>query len=251
MLAVYLVHYQQPDWCRSACESLLGSDLDVKVTVINNGGQVDLPTPVSVVDTATNLGYAGGVNVGLRMWLAGETQYCIVGAHDCHVEPSTLRTLLEAADSQPRFGILAPEPRAAITRSATVRQSGDIDIVDWASGTCLLLRRECIEAAGLFDESFGSYVEDVDLCHRVQAAGWLVGVVRTAPAWGLGSGEPMGPRLYVNTVRELIKRRQRHKAVVFALGLPMLGLRRREAAPLRAVPGAAKLLVRRSKSRMP
>jgi N-acetylglucosaminyl-diphospho-decaprenol L-rhamnosyltransferase len=46
--------------------------------------------------------------------------------------------------------------------------------VDWASGACLLLRRAEAAAAGLFDERFFLYEEDVDLCAALRARGGQV-----------------------------------------------------------------------------
>src|SRR5205085_6160211 len=37
---------------------------------------------------------------------------------------------------------------------------------------CFLLRREAIEAAGLFDEDFVAYSEETDLQLRIRKAGW-------------------------------------------------------------------------------
>lgn len=43
--------------------------------------------------------------------------------------------------------------------------------VDWVSGACLLVYRADAEAAGLLDERFFLYTEDVDFCHAVRKLG--------------------------------------------------------------------------------
>jgi N-acetylglucosaminyl-diphospho-decaprenol L-rhamnosyltransferase len=45
---------------------------------------------------------------------------------------------------------------------------------DWLSGCFLMVRREAIEQVGCFDESYGKYFEDVDICLRMARAGWQV-----------------------------------------------------------------------------
>jgi N-acetylglucosaminyl-diphospho-decaprenol L-rhamnosyltransferase len=45
---------------------------------------------------------------------------------------------------------------------------------DWLSGCFLMMRREAIDQIGRFDEGYGKYFEDVDLCLRMAQAGWQV-----------------------------------------------------------------------------
>ena len=46
--------------------------------------------------------------------------------------------------------------------------------VDWVTGAFMILRREALSKAGLFDPAFFLYCEEVDLCRRVKAAGFGV-----------------------------------------------------------------------------
>lgn len=45
---------------------------------------------------------------------------------------------------------------------------------DWVSGSFMLVRRDALDAAGVFDERFFVYSEEVDLCRRIKLAGWRV-----------------------------------------------------------------------------
>jgi GT2 family glycosyltransferase len=47
-------------------------------------------------------------------------------------------------------------------------------VVPWATGCCLLLRREVLDDVGGLDPDFFLYYEDVDLCRRARAHGWEV-----------------------------------------------------------------------------
>ena len=46
--------------------------------------------------------------------------------------------------------------------------------VPWATGCCLLVRREVLKDVGGLDADYFLYYEDVDLCHRALAHGWEV-----------------------------------------------------------------------------
>jgi len=44
--------------------------------------------------------------------------------------------------------------------------------VDWVAGTLMIVRRDCWNAIGGFDEDFFMYWEDADLCYRAKKAGY-------------------------------------------------------------------------------
>jgi GT2 family glycosyltransferase len=75
--------------------------------------------------------------------------------------PTLLRTI---------GGLFLPRSR----RKCTHRPEPTRQPVDWVTGGCLLVRRECFRQLGGLDESFFLYYEDVDFCRRAAAAGWSV-----------------------------------------------------------------------------
>ncbi|MBA4063813.1 MAG: hypothetical protein C0501_08900 [Isosphaera sp.] len=67
-------------------------------------------------------------------------------------------------------GLFLPRSR----RRCTHRPEPTRQPVDWVTGGCLLVRRDCFRQLGGLDESFFLYYEDVDFCRRAAAAGWGV-----------------------------------------------------------------------------
>lgn len=155
---------------------------------------------VPVIDVGANVGFARANNIGVRQ-TTGELVLFL--NPDTEVRPGALDRLVavlaarpDAAVAGPRlldasgrpelsFGSM-PGPLAELRQKLLVRGSargwpvvvsyvrrltGVPREVDWASGACLLVRRGDAEAAGLFDERYFMYMEDVDLCAAVRARG--------------------------------------------------------------------------------
>lgn len=47
-------------------------------------------------------------------------------------------------------------------------------MVDWLTGAFFMIRKDVIEQAGLLDEEYFMYVEDLDYCFRVKKNGWKI-----------------------------------------------------------------------------
>jgi N-acetylglucosaminyl-diphospho-decaprenol L-rhamnosyltransferase len=62
----------------------------------------------------------------------------------------------------------------AAARAHIARRTSTERDVDWVSGACLLVRRDAAVRAGLLDERFFMYEEDVDFCAALRAQGGRV-----------------------------------------------------------------------------
>jgi GT2 family glycosyltransferase len=60
---------------------------------------------------------------------------------------------------------------SAHAREATRRLVDEERHVDWVTGACLLVRKDAAIRAGLFDERYFMYEEDVDFCAALRAGG--------------------------------------------------------------------------------
>lgn len=84
------------------------------------------------------------------------------------------------------FDLFPPRPRRLLDSRLngryprTLFDAGRPFPIDFALGASLMVRREAIAAAGLLDEGYFMYAEEVDWCWRIQRAGWPFWCVPTA-----------------------------------------------------------------------
>jgi GT2 family glycosyltransferase len=172
-----------------------------------------------VVALRSNLGFAGGVNAGLR---AAQGELLLLLNNDAFVEPGFVAALLGALDQHPEAGaagaVLAFAHRPDLVASAGIRVRRDGLALDlWPgrpvaellqapqpifgpSGGAALYRRALLEDVGLMQPGFFSYLEDADLAWRAQLRGWCSVVAPGARARHVysatgGQGSPFKQRL--------------------------------------------------------
>ena len=200
-LTVVLVHWNQPERCLKTVAAFQGQGVPVRITVVDNGSSRDardqlaaeLPDDVELSDAGGNLGFGPGANVGLRRWLEhGEGDWAVVAPHDALPGAGCLRALLDAVAHRPRAGLACADVGDGHTPyldpyfgGITMPAGTDVDpdgwqAADYPHGTLLMARRACLEEIGVFDERYFAYCEEADLGIKARAAGWEVGIVRTA-----------------------------------------------------------------------
>jgi GT2 family glycosyltransferase len=184
-----------------AClDSLKRLDAPHRVLVVDNGSTDEslarlgaVLDPEELLATGHNLGFAGGVNAGVRHALAAGARRVWLLNNDTVVAPGTLGAMLEVLGTNPRVGVVgsvlryfhAPDRVQAwgagsvrwwlgLPRHHTSRR-GTRDF-DYLIGASLLIRAEVFDDVGLFDERFFLYWEDVDFSLRARSAGWELAV---------------------------------------------------------------------------
>lgn len=172
------------------------------VVVVDNGSTDGSPEAVAaafpdveLVRTEENLGPAGGYNLGMVWAMERGYDYLLILNNDVEVHPEMLTELVRAAESDPAIGCVGPKTyffsdrrrlasaggvirfKESVTRE---RGQGALDQgqydrdqeVAYVNGCGMLIRRQAIEAAGLWDPVFFLSVEDADWCMRARRRGF-------------------------------------------------------------------------------
>jgi N-acetylglucosaminyl-diphospho-decaprenol L-rhamnosyltransferase len=155
---------------------------------------------VKAIDAGDNLGFARANNIGIR---AIESELLLLLNSDTRVPPGAIDRLVTELKAHPDVAVVGPRlvdaasqpelsfgsmitPLSELCRKTEGwlyrhsvppapawirRRVSHVHYPDWVSGACLLVRRTDAEAAGLLDERFFLYAEDVDFCATVRALG--------------------------------------------------------------------------------
>lgn len=130
-----------------------------------------------ILRNAENVGFAAACNRGGRHVPA---PYVLLLNSDVTMLPQALEKLVAVMDADPTLGALSPlmhwpDGRVQGPPMAPWRRRGrGLVRMNWLPGTCLLLRREALDAIGWLDEGFFFYNEDLDLSWRLRKAGWTI-----------------------------------------------------------------------------
>lgn len=166
---------------------------------------------VLLIENKENVGFARANN---QAFCYARGKYIFLLNPDTLVQEDTVRVLYDFMESHPDAGVAGckvlnpdgslqlscrrsfPTPWVAFTKiiglsslfprsrlfgryNLTYLNPEETYQVEALSGSCMFVRREVYEQVGGFDETFYMYGEDIDLCYRIQRAGWNVYYVHT------------------------------------------------------------------------
>lgn len=161
--------------------------------------KLDLPCKCTllIIRSETNLGFAGGNNLGIKLALNMGYDYVLLLNNDTIVEKDFLYKMLNVATSYEKIGIVGckicyynnpnviwfaggkrhwyREGMHIGMGKEEINYQGCYDS-DWVSGCAMLVRKEVFEKVGLISEDYFLYLEDTDFCQTVRKAGFIIKV---------------------------------------------------------------------------
>jgi GT2 family glycosyltransferase len=202
-LAIVIVSYNTKGELENCLRSLHDHPPQVshEIVVVDNAshdGSADAVRAhwpgVTVIALKSNVGFASANNVAIR---GTKSELVLLLNSDTIVPAGAIDRLIAAMHELPRASIVGPKivdahgqselsygrmmsPLAELRQKFLMRQASPLRLssltsrtrqVDWVTAACMLVRRVDAEAAGLLDERYFMYCEDVDFCAAVRANG--------------------------------------------------------------------------------
>jgi GT2 family glycosyltransferase len=211
------------------------------IVVVDNGssdGSVDAlhraaaaRPEIEILEAGSNLGYAGGNNLGIRRALDGGADFILLLNNDTTVDGMLLDEFISAAERSPKTGCFGAwifhmhEPDrlwftqaewtaalSAFTMPGKGKLVSELAQVptrtEYVCGAALFFRANVARRIGLLDERFFLVYEDSDWCFRARRAGFECSTVPSARVWhkvGTSFGSEASPlRTYFSSRNKLL-----------------------------------------------
>lgn len=212
-LSVVIVSWNVRDLLKRCLESIDAGrgSLEMEVLVIDSAssdgtpGMVAADFPwVKLFPQSENVGFSRGCNIGM----AQTTGRCVLLLNpDTEILGPALVDMVAFLDGHPQVGVVGPgltgsdgqlqssrrrfptlataffestwlqpiAPRSILRRYYMEDQPPDVDVeVDWVTGACVMARSAAIEQAGMLNENYFMYSEEMEWQRRIKNAGWKI-----------------------------------------------------------------------------
>lgn len=187
-----------------------------EILVVNNGSTDDSAEflkknypEVRVLEIKKNRGYAGANNLGVK---GARGKYVLFLNNDATVTSSFLESLVKKMESDKSIGAVQPQIRNMVKKNVIdsigsfftftgflyhygyfqphqqKKYQKELSVYS-VKGACFLMRKKDYIDLGGIDESFVTYVEESDLCHRILLSGKKIIYVPKSVVYHFGGGD--------------------------------------------------------------
>ncbi|OHB44439.1 MAG: hypothetical protein A2Y13_08555 [Planctomycetes bacterium GWC2_45_44] len=213
-LSIIIVNYNTAGFLSQCLASCYKADCRdaFEVIVVDNASSDDSCIIVErdfpqakLIKNKKNCGFAAANNQGFKI---SQGRHILFLNPDTVVNPGTFEKMICFLDKNPDAGAAAPKllypdnslqfssrsfynirtillkrtffgkifPKSKILRDYLMADwnHNDIRAIDWALAACLMVRKDLFGKIGGFDEGYRLYFEDVDLCYRIDKAGYKI-----------------------------------------------------------------------------
>ncbi len=202
MVSIITVNYNQTQVTLELLQSLENYNPDeLEVIVVDNGSRRDETQilkqhypATKVIRSATNLGFAGGNNLGLQH---ARGEYIFFLNNDTVVPKGTISSLKKVLDTHTDAAVVCPliyyydQPdtvqyagftpinpitgrNKALGYKEKLRLSSKVTETHYAHGAAMMIRKDVIKAIGTMPEHYFLYYEELDWIHQIKEAGHTI-----------------------------------------------------------------------------
>lgn len=215
--SVYAVvlNWNLPEDTAACLRSLLAAGMPSgNIIVVDNGSVddsvsrllTDFEGQIYLIESGSNLGFAGGNNLGIAYALSQGAKWVFLINNDTISAPSSLVEMKTTVEQQPAHRMFAPviyyadEPdriwslgdriigNTLLTRGILRGQLRPTKLppfieVDSLNACALMIHRDVLQKIGGLNTRYFMYAEDVDFCRRARVAGFRMGCSTNASVW--------------------------------------------------------------------
>lgn len=238
LTSIITVNFHQPEVTIALLKSIAKSytALQVEVIVVDNGAAQHIQ-PVfqphfgnlKYIQSEENLGFAGGNNLGIAQ---AKGDYIFLLNNDTEIPAGCIETMIAEMEFNPKIGLLSPlllyfdqpylvqyagfTPLNYLTgRNACIGQFdknvGQYNEQTYQTGFChgaaVMCRKADLRNAGMMDENYFLYYEELDWCEKFKRIGkeiWFTGKTQVYHKESVSVGQASPIKIYFNTRNRML-----------------------------------------------
>lgn len=221
------------DFLKSVAKSY--SPKDVEIIIVDNGAEKNMElifqphfSNIKYIQSKENLGFAGGNNLGIKQ---AKGDYIFLLNNDTEIPAGCMETMIRELEVNDKIGLLSPlllyfdqkdlvqyagftPMNYLVARNAYVGQfeknTGQFDKTyqtGFCHGAAVMCRKMDLQKAGLMDETYFLYYEELDWCEKFMRIGkqiWFTGKTYVYHKESISVGRASPLKIYFNTRNRML-----------------------------------------------